>query len=125
MRPEGVAHGLRRDLRHRAPVVLKLPLSERARRRGYDSDLHASRRHPTLSEGRRPEHYQIDFRRARSRCESQKYGEKSGDHTRMECNRPVGNAHDIAPTPRHAGHARAGWLPETLDKQPDAALPIG
>ena len=64
----------------------------------------------------------VEFRRRR---EGQKYSEESGEQAGMKCNRPVGKAHDIAPAPRHAGHARAGRLPETLDKQHDAALPLG
>src|SRR3954465_14711597 len=43
----------------------------------------------------------------------------------MERDGPGGQAHDIAPSPRHAGHARAGRLPETLDEQLEAALPLG
>ena len=64
----------------------------------------------------------VEFCRSR---EGQKYGQESGEQTCLECNRPAGKAHDIAPAPRHAGHARAGRLPETLDKQLDAALPLG
>jgi len=60
----------------------------------------------------------------RRRRESQKYSQESGEQTCMECNRPMAEAHDVGPTPRHAGHARAGRLPEALDKQPEAALPL-
>ena len=60
----------------------------------------------------------------RRRRESQKDSQESGEQTCVECNRPVAKAHNIAPTPRHAGHACTGRLPETLDKQPEAELPL-
>jgi hypothetical protein len=36
----------------------------------------------------------------------------------------VYEASRFTPAPRHASHARTGWLPEPLRKQQDSTLPI-
>lgn len=64
----------------------------------------------------------VEFGHRRKR---QKYSQESSQQTRMKCDSPVGKARDISPAPRHARHARTGRLPETLDKQSDAVIPLG
>ena len=63
----------------------------------------------------------IEFRSWR---ESQQYREDSREQPCLDRNRPVHEAQDIAPAPRHAGHARTGGLPETLGKQAHPAFPL-
>ena len=123
--PERVARGLRRDMTPQASRHLKWHPSRCARRR----DAVVTRVRVAIAQHGQDANDQriavsirVEFCHGR---ESQKDSQESGQQPRLKCDSPVGEAHDISPAPRHARHARTGRLPETLDKQSDAVIPLG